>query len=129
MLPHPWSLCYNWKNSISGSWTECKSENMGKQDKKYKCPCCGYQTLDTHGEYDICPVCFWEDDAYLVFSEKTIRGIYYDKEPALDELLDIPSEANHGLTLRQARENYRSFGSCEKEMLPYVRKPYKNEKV
>ncbi len=95
---------------------------MGKHDKKYKCLCCGYQTLDTRGEYDICPVCFWEDDAYLAFSEKTIRGIYYDNEPAIDELLDIPSGANHGLTLRQARENYRSFGACEKEMLPYVRK-------
>lgn len=31
---------------------------------KYKCPCCGYYTFDERpsGSYDICPVCFWEDD-------------------------------------------------------------------
>ena len=53
--------------------------------KKYKCLCCGYRTLDTRGEYDICPVCFWEDDAYLIFSETKIKGIY--KEEALKPLL------------------------------------------
>ncbi|MEK6239296.1 MAG: CPCC family cysteine-rich protein, partial [Planctomycetales bacterium] len=25
------------------------------------CPCCGRCTLDQHGDYDICPVCWWED--------------------------------------------------------------------
>ena len=96
--------------------------------KKYKCLCCGYRTLETRGEYDICPVCFWEDDAYLIFDETTINSIYYDNEPTGNELLDIPSGANHGLTLRQGQENYRSFKACEKEMLPYVRKPRKSEK-
>lgn len=97
--------------------------------KKYKCLCCGYRTLEAHGEYDICPVCFWEDDAYLIFSETAIRGIYYDNEPTGCELLDIPSGANDGLTLRQGQENYRSFGACTKEMLPYVRKPHDIEKT
>jgi hypothetical protein len=26
------------------------------------CPCCGFRTLTEPGEYDICVVCFWEDD-------------------------------------------------------------------
>lgn len=26
------------------------------------CPCCGYATLETRGEFEICPICFWEDD-------------------------------------------------------------------
>jgi Cysteine-rich CPCC len=26
------------------------------------CPCCGYVTLDERGHYDICDVCWWEDD-------------------------------------------------------------------
>ena len=30
--------------------------------KKYQCPICGNYTLDVKNEYDICPVCFWEDD-------------------------------------------------------------------
>ena len=29
---------------------------------KLACPCCGCLTLPSHGTYDICPVCFWEDD-------------------------------------------------------------------
>ncbi len=29
----------------------------------HPCPCCGYKTLPTRGGYDLCPVCWWEDDA------------------------------------------------------------------
>ncbi|MDQ0194587.1 rubrerythrin [Paenibacillus wynnii] len=31
---------------------------------KFTCPCCGYKTLDEEppGTYDICKICFWEDD-------------------------------------------------------------------
>lgn len=30
---------------------------------KYPCPCCGYLVFDeSPGSYDICPICFWEDD-------------------------------------------------------------------
>lgn len=37
---------------------------MNKIIEKYKCPCCGFYTFDEkpNGNYDICPVCFWEDD-------------------------------------------------------------------
>lgn len=27
--------------------------------KKIKCPCCGQETVS---EYDVCPVCYWEND-------------------------------------------------------------------
>lgn len=26
------------------------------------CPCCGRKTMLASGDYDLCPVCFWEDD-------------------------------------------------------------------
>ena len=26
------------------------------------CPCCGYATLDKRGDWDICSICWWEDD-------------------------------------------------------------------
>lgn len=30
---------------------------------KYTCPCCGYRTLEEPpGTFDICEICFWEDD-------------------------------------------------------------------
>ena len=34
----------------------------GNVEKLHPCPCCSYCTLDTIGEYDICPLCSWEDD-------------------------------------------------------------------
>ena len=34
-------------------------------NSKFACPCCGHKTFTEkpNGTYDICPVCFWEDDA------------------------------------------------------------------
>ena len=34
----------------------------GSAENLFKCPCCQYKTLDMRGEYEICPVCQWEDD-------------------------------------------------------------------
>ena len=34
---------------------------IGKEKELFRCPCCGYLTLDAPGDYDICQVCFWED--------------------------------------------------------------------
>lgn len=28
----------------------------------HSCPCCGYRTLPGRGDYDLCPVCWWEDE-------------------------------------------------------------------
>jgi hypothetical protein len=35
---------------------------METAQHRYRCPCCSYFTLESRGAYDICPVCFWEDD-------------------------------------------------------------------
>lgn len=26
------------------------------------CACCGYQTIEEKGCFEICPICYWEDD-------------------------------------------------------------------
>lgn len=77
---------------------------------KFKCPCCGYYTFEDkpNGNYDICPVCFWEDDPIQLADENYKGG------------------ANH-VSLLQARENFKSFGACEWDMRKYVRPPKKEE--
>ncbi len=37
-------------------------EVCGEIEDLYECPCCNYKTLHFSGEYDICPLCHWEDD-------------------------------------------------------------------
>lgn len=108
-----------------------------KKDKVI-CLCCGYRTLDERGAFDICPVCFWEDDVYIMFDKidqtGEIDSIYNhnncdDDNYNGEDVLDVKSSANHGLTLRQARKNYNEFGSCSKDMLEHCRKPKKSEMI
>ena len=75
-----------------------------------KCPCCGNMTLPENPvelRGSVCPVCYWE------------------YEGNLDE--NTPSDANHGLALLQARENYRNFGACIDTMKQFVRPPFPEE--
>lgn len=78
------------------------------ENKKYICPCCGYATLEDSGDYDLCPVCFWEDDPYQ------------KKYP------EYAGGANR-LSLAESRKNFREFGASEERFLPYVRKPEEEE--
>lgn len=77
---------------------------------RYKCPCCDYKTLESRGGYDICPVCFWEDDGQDDADANTNRFF----------------GPNH-ISLTLARKNYRQFGACEKRVLKYVRPPLPEE--
>lgn len=63
---------------------------IGEDAKMIECPCCGYQTLDSRGQYDICKVCYWEDDG--------------SNEP------DRYSSVN-SMTLQEARDNFRKSGA------------------
>jgi len=56
-----------------------------------KCPCCGYDTLTEWGGFEICDLCFWEDEGLgrIVPPDELIGG------------------ANHDYTLTEARENFR----------------------
>ena len=70
------------------------------------CPCCQNITIPNHGDAlaYICPFCYWEIDLFL-------RS---DAEH---------SDQNHGLTLRQARENYHTFGAVLPALKQYCRPP------
>jgi hypothetical protein len=78
--------------------------------EKYCCPCCGYRTLTERGGYDICRVCFWEDDGQDDHDDDLIRG-----------------GPNYGLSLTQARLNFSSIGACEERFPKNVRKPNESE--
>ncbi|WP_374940084.1 CPCC family cysteine-rich protein [Streptomyces finlayi] len=46
----------------------------GQESDSYPCPCCGNRVLDAMpGSYEICPVCFWEDDG-VQFRWPTMAG-------------------------------------------------------
>jgi hypothetical protein len=79
-------------------------------DEKFACPCCGYMTFNykPDGSYDICGVCFWEDDPIQL------------QDP------DYEAGAN-SVSLRQAQRNFLEFGACDREMLHNVRPPAKDE--
>ena len=80
--------------------------------KKLPCPCCGCLTLDENKAWEICPVCFWEDE-----------GGIYDGDTVKTDAVSVP---NH-MTLSQARENLRRFGACDESMVKNVRKHEQSE--
>ena len=73
---------------------------------QFRCPCCGYKTLETAGALALCPVCWWEDDG---------------QEDA--DACDVRLTVNGQLSLIEAREHYAQCGASHPRFLPYVRKP------
>lgn len=68
---------------------------------RLQCPCCDYLTKIVRGGYNICPVCFWEDDGQDI-----------------DEL-DYISGPNH-ITLREARANFLKIGAVDERVKQWV---------
>ncbi|MGH9741598.1 MAG: CPCC family cysteine-rich protein [Candidatus Acidiferrum sp.] len=77
---------------------------------KERCPCCGSRTLSVLGAFDICPVCFWEDDGQNDADAGLVLG-----------------GPNGKLSLTMARTNYREFGACDRRYLENVRRPRPDE--
>ena len=75
-----------------------------------RCPCCGCKTLSERGAYEICAVCFWEDDGQDDYDADVVRG-----------------GPNGALTLTKARANYCRFGACDQRMSGNVRVPRPEE--
>ncbi len=76
----------------------------------YHCPCCGYPTLLTRGSFDVCVVCYWEDDGQDAHDKDRVRG-----------------GPNGILSLTMAIANFALLGACEKDMMPNVRLPSDEE--
>jgi hypothetical protein len=78
--------------------------------KNYPCPCCGFKTLPERGGFDICPVCFWEDDGQDDHDADEIRG-----------------GPNGTLSLSQARKNFADYRASEWRFMSKVRPPSEEE--
>ncbi len=84
-------------------------------NEKLSCPCCGYKTLDEIGEWEICSVCWWEDDGQ-------------DNQDA-DKVKGGP---NGTLSLTQARINFINHGissPSRKDLKPGSFKEYKRGRI
>ena len=70
---------------------------MRRAPAKFTCPCCGYHTLkDSPGSYEICHICFWEDDPV--------------------QLLDPWYEGGaNKVSLQEAQRNYAEVGVSEEK--------------
>ncbi len=66
---------------------------IGEPVELESCPCCGYRTIGERGNYDICKVCWWEDDGQdNQHSEQVMGG------------------PNYGISLVMGRYNYLVYG-------------------
>lgn len=73
----------------------------------YPCSCCHHYTRDqpsSNFDFEICPVCFWEDDP--------VQNIHPNSK----------SGAN-AISLAEAQDNYQQYGVSELRFLKHVRKP------
>lgn len=78
---------------------------------KYNCACCNYKTLTEKppGTYEICPVCFWEDDYEQYINENYEGGA-------------------NSISLKNARQNFIKYKVSDIRYKGRVREPNDDEK-
>ncbi|MDH6214922.1 hypothetical protein M2283_002205 [Streptomyces pseudovenezuelae] len=60
--------------------------------------------------YELCPVCFWEDDGQDDHDADEARG-----------------GPNRGVSLSEARRNFQEIGASDERRIPLVRAPLPHE--
>jgi hypothetical protein len=101
----PGSLFWIEKTKVSQSSTEMQHSTLAR----YPCPCCGHLVFDEpSGSYDICHVCFWEDDG-LQLAYPMMEG------------------GANSLSLFESQRNFLTVGACEPRFIQNVRPPGPNE--
>lgn len=70
--------------------------------KRFQCACCGYYTFEhePNDSFDICPVCYWEDDIYQVNLASEILVLPKDME-----LTEADVKRGMAKIIRLAKEN------------------------
>lgn len=80
------------------------------ENEKVTCFICGHRTLDERCDWDICPVCFWEDDVMLTPDD-----------------VDKTSPANKGMAVSEAQANFMLLGASSETRRTNVRPPQADE--
>jgi hypothetical protein len=82
---------------MSEEWFHWYVAQTGKEKKwskfrhRFLCPCCYMPTLDERAGFEICPICFWEDDGQDSDDAATVRG-----------------GPNADYSLKEARDNFEN---------------------
>jgi hypothetical protein len=76
----------------------------------FRCPCCKCKTLRARGAFEMCPVCWWEDDGQDEEDADVVRG-----------------GPNGTLSLRAAQRNYLVLCASEVSYRTSVRAPRPDE--
>jgi hypothetical protein len=79
-------------------------------NRPLRCPCCGCRTFEERSAFEICEVCYWEDDGQDDHNADKVKG-----------------GPNGSLSLSQARANYLRLGACEERFRDNVRPPKPEE--
>jgi len=76
----------------------------------YPCPCCGHLTVSEPppGTFEICPVCFWEDDSVQANDPEFVGGA-------------------NSVSLKKAKENFARLGASDERHIKDVREPLPEE--
>jgi hypothetical protein len=93
-------LRFRYRGATNSFLRDCLAETdpsikdvTGPEDELVPCPCCGRATLPEQGAYDICKVCWWEDDGQDNAQADTVMG-----------------GPNYGVSLTQGRVNFLRHG-------------------
>jgi hypothetical protein len=77
-----------------------------------RCLCCGSRTLTAPGVFELCPVCWWQDDGQDEVDADVVRG-----------------GPNGTLSLTAARANFLACGASDPRFVGRVRAPLASERT
>ncbi|MEW5249029.1 CPCC family cysteine-rich protein [Microbulbifer sp. 2201CG32-9] len=95
-----------------------KEKRWARYRDRFLCPCCFMPTLDERARFDICSICFWEDDGQDTDDAEIVRG-----GPNADYSLK-EARANFKLNHTMYRAADKEAFSREMKEMPIKKKVY-----